>query len=73
MGPIQAQVSLEKGGKGRFDTHRAEAHMKMEETPMLGTENIQRSKKIHRDLRGFWKFLCRSIENPIGRCGTKMI
>lgn len=40
---------------------------------MMGKENIQGSKKIHRDLRGFWKFLCRSTEDPKWRCGTKMI
>lgn len=32
VGPIQSQVSLEKGGRGRFDLHRAdeaEKHLRM--------------------------------------------
>lgn len=30
----------------------------------MSTDNIWGSKNIHRDLRGFWKLLCRSKENP---------
>lgn len=39
--------------------------------PVLDTENIQASKKIHRDLRGFWKFLWRRIKDPKWRCGPR--
>lgn len=37
----------------------------------MDTENIQASKKIHRDLRGFWKFLWRRIKDPKWRCGPR--
>lgn len=30
-------------------------------------------KKIHRGLKGFWKFLCRRMEDPKWTCGSKMI
>lgn len=39
----------------------------------LGTENTQGSNKMSRDLKGFWKFLHKSTEDPKWRYGTKLI